>query len=99
MSDIYANYHSVALSGTQDHKTGIETGIATASTIHQITCLANGTIIITPMAGPSFSWTATAGQSLNVVVKSTTVSSGTFIGFKAKFVFPQGRGTSAGWQY
>lgn len=97
---LYANFQSVALTGTQNHHTGIETGIVTATTIHQIVCLATGSIIITPMAGPAFTWSPTVvNQTIDVVVKATTVSSGTFIGFKAKFVPAQGRGTSAGWQY
>jgi len=98
--NIYANYEVVALTGTQTHKTGIETGIVTATTIHEIFCLSAGTIAITPAKGSSFSWAATAGQSINVVVKATTVSSGTFIGFKSKQVFPQGsRGPENGFSY
>ena len=97
MANIYENWEAVTLTGTINFVTGRETGLITATTIHQVFCLTAGTIIITPMAGNTFSWGATAGQSVNVVVKSITVSSGTFVGFKAKHVPPQGRGSSAGW--
>ncbi len=99
MSTIHANYESVALTGTMNFATGKETGFITATTIHQIVCLGAGTIVITPMAGPSFSWAPTViGTTINVMVKSITVSSGTFIGFKAKHIPPQGRGSSGGWE-
>ncbi len=96
---IYANYEVVSLTGTQTFPTGKETGIITATSIHQVFCLGAGTIIITPEKGPAFSWAATAGQSIDVVTKGTTVSSGTFIGFRSKLIPNQGRGSSAGWQY
>lgn len=99
MATIHGNYEVVTLSGTQSHLTGRETGYVTATTIHQIFCLAPGSILITPMAGSGFTWTATAGQSVDVMTSATKVNSGTFIGFRAKFVPPQGRGSSAGWQY
>ncbi len=82
----YANYEAIALSGTQSHTTGRETGTITAATVHQIFCLATGSITITPMKGQPFTWaTATNGQSIDVLTKSTTVNSGTFIAFRAKF--------------
>lgn len=93
--NIYANYEVVALSGTQSHVTGRETNFITATTIHQIYCLGAGTIIITPMKGPSFSWAATTNISLDVMVKATTVSSGTFIAFRSKLQGGQGRMTPA----
>ncbi len=80
----YANYEVVALSGTQSHTTGKENGYVTASTIHEIYCLSAGAIIITPLKGAPFTWNATTNASLNVLVKATTVSSGTFIGFRGK---------------
>lgn len=97
MADIYANYEAVTLTGTINFPTGRETGLITATTVHQVFCLSNGTVVITPMVGNPISWAATAGQSMNVLVKSITVSSGSFVGFKAKHVPPQGRGSSGGW--
>ena len=91
----YANYESIALSGTQSHSTGRETGTITATTVHQIFCLVAGTVIITPMKGSPFSFIATAGQSIDVLTKSTTVSSGTFIAFRAKFQGAQFFGNGA----
>ena len=97
MAQIFANYEAVTLTGTITFSTGRETGLVTATTVHQIFCLTTGTVIITPLAGNTFSWAATAGQSIDVLVKSVTVSSGAFVGFKSKHIPPQGRGTSAGW--
>jgi hypothetical protein len=84
MASIHANFETVALSGTQSHYTGRETGVISSTTIHQIYCLSAGSIIITPLKGPSFTWAATINTSIDVLVKATTVSSGTFIGFKSK---------------
>jgi len=97
MSQIFANYEAVSLTGTMTFSTGRETGLITATTVHQIFCLANGSITVAPLGGGSFTWTATSGQSMDVLVKTITVNSGTFIGFKSKHVPPQGRGTSNGW--
>lgn len=94
--DIYANYEPIALSGTQTHGTGREsgTGIMSACSPHQIFCLTTGSITIVPLKGDSFTWSsATAGQSINVVVKSTTVNSGAFVAFRSKFINPQFFGT------
>lgn len=100
MGNIQANFESIILSGgTFNFPTGIETGIVTANTIHQIFCLSSGTIIISAMKGNPFTWAATAGQSIDVLVKTVTVSSGTFIGFRAKQVYAQNRSTAAGYQY
>lgn len=97
MSQIFANYEAVNLSGTITFSTGKETGLITATTIHQIFCLTNGAVVVTALGGGSFTWTATAGQSMDVLVKTITVSSGSFIGFRAKHIPPQGRGSSGGW--
>jgi len=91
MASIHANFEVVALSGTQSHPTGRETNVITATTIHQIYCLAAGAIVITPMKGPSFTWNASINTSMDVLVKATTVSSGTFIAFRSKLDFGQGR--------
>ena len=57
----------------------------TASTVHQVFCLQAGTAVITAMGGGTFSWPATAGQSMNVVAGNIVVSSGEFVGFRASF--------------
>lgn len=97
MAQIFANYEAVTLTGTMTFSTGKEFGLITATTVHQIFCLTAGTIIVNPVGGGTFTWAATAGQSVDVLVKSLTVSSGTFVGFKSKHMPPQGRGTSNGW--
>jgi hypothetical protein len=80
--NISANFEAINLVGEMGmDKLG--NGL-TASTVHQIFCLGNGSITITPMLGDSFTWNATSGQHINVVTKAVNVSSGTFIGFKAK---------------
>ena len=77
-----ANYQVVNLSGTMD---GGQLGNGvTASTVHEVFCVADGAIDINALGGGSFTFTAVAGQSVKVLVGSLTVNSGTFIGFKAK---------------
>lgn len=56
-----------------------------ASTVHQVFCLSGGTTTITAMGGGTFTWTATAGQSVDVVAGRIVVSSGIFVGFKTSF--------------
>lgn len=80
----YANYEVVTLSGNTSYPTGKETGYVTASTIHEVYCLAAGSITITPLKGSVFTWSATTNSALNVMVKAANVTSGTFIGFRGK---------------
>lgn len=54
----------------------------TASTVHEIYCLAAGTISITAFGGGTASFPMTAGQSVNIMVSSCVVVSGDFVGFK-----------------
>lgn len=82
----YANYEAVSLSGS-----GISiypfdsSNYRTGTTVHQVFCLSTGSITITPMMGVPFTWAASAGQSIDVLCSAVTVSSGNFIGFRAKF--------------
>ena len=80
-----ANYHVITLSGTKTLG-NLGNGI-TASTVHQIYCLETGVINITPMMGEAFNWSATTNSSIDIVPSNIIVSSGSFIGIKAKF-FP-----------
>jgi len=58
----------------------------TASTVHQVYCLSNGNATIQALGGGgAFTWTATAGQFIDVEVGALTVNSGTFVGFKERF--------------
>ncbi len=69
----------------------------TASTVHQIFCLTGGAITITAKGGGTFTWTATSGQSINVVVGRCVVASGLFVGFKS--AYQPGYGQSLGASY
>lgn len=81
------NYEVKTLTGTMTAGQ-LGDGI-TGATVHEIFCLTTGAITITPLKGDIFSWSATAGQSIKVMVKAITVSSGSFIGFKTQFSPPQ----------
>lgn len=88
MAQTYANYQVVSLSGngfTNNVFPYDSSNYRTATTVHQIFCLGTGVATIFPMAGPSFVWSATTNTSIDVLVSAVTVSSGTFIGFKARF--------------
>lgn len=78
------NYKSKLLSpGT--YTTGDLGNGLTASTVHEVFCLTSGDITITPLGGGDrFTWSATAGQSMKVVVGNCTVAGGAeFVGFKS----------------
>lgn len=77
------NYEAISLSGTMLSDV-LGNGIS-ANTVHQIYCLAAGSITITAMGGGTFTWApATANVSIDVVPSKVVVSSGTFIGFRTK---------------
>jgi len=54
----------------------------TATTVHQVFCVSAGTISMTALGGGTFTWGATAGQSIDISLGSCIVSSGLFVGFK-----------------
>lgn len=78
------NYEAKPLP-TGSYTTGDLGNGITASTVHQIFCLSDGSITVTAIGGGTFTWAATAGQSMNVLIGSCTVASGEFVGFKAQF--------------
>jgi len=57
----------------------------TASTIHEVFCLTAGDVTISALGGGTFTWSATAGQSVKVMCGQVVVSSGIFVGFKTAF--------------
>jgi len=57
----------------------------TASTVHQVFCTTSGTVTITAMGGGKFTWSATAGQKVDVVCANIVVTSGEFVGFKENY--------------
>jgi hypothetical protein len=77
-----ANYKAIPLTGTMGEDV-LGNGV-TGTSVHQVYCLAAGAIQITAAGGGTFTWNATTNASIDVVVKSVTVTTGTFIGFKAK---------------
>jgi len=88
MGQTYANYQVVSFSGggaTTNVYPFDSSNYRTATTVHQMYCLATGVATIYPLAGPSFVWSATTNSSLDVLISAATVPSGTFIGFKARF--------------
>lgn len=80
--NIKANYKVIPLVGTMDLN-DLGDGV-TGSSVHQVYCLSDGSIDITALGGGTFTWSGTTNSSIDVVVKSINVNSGTFIGFKSK---------------
>jgi len=77
------NYEAVPMSaGT--YNVGVLGNNMTASTVHEIYCLVNGSATITARGGGKFDWPATAGQSIKVMPSQVIVSSGSFVGFRAQ---------------
>ncbi len=79
-----ANYQSTLLSGSMNLSPFNADNYRTGNTYHEILCLSDGSITIYPLKGDSFTWNATSGLKLNVLLSSTTVNSGNFLAFKAK---------------
>lgn len=88
MSLPYANYQVVSFAGggaTTNVFPFDSSNYRTGTTVHQIYCLSAGVATIYPMMGPRFIWSGGTNTSIDVLVSAVTVSSGTFIGFKARF--------------
>jgi len=82
MMNISANFSVINLSG-QMGLSELGDGI-TATTVHRVYCLDSGSIEIEAIGGGSFTWAASTNDYIDIMVRSIDVSSGTFIGFKAK---------------
>ena len=83
MATYNTNYEIVPLtSGTYD--VGALGNNLTASTVHQIYCLTAGSITITATGGGQATIPMLAGQTFDCMVRQVIVSSGTYIGFRAK---------------
>ncbi len=80
--NISANFSVINLSG-QMGMNELGDGI-TATTVHRVYCLNAGSIEIEAIGGGSFVWAASTNDYMDVMVRSIDISSGTFIGFKAK---------------
>ena len=83
MATFNTNYQALNLSVGSYTIGDLGNGL-TASTIHQIFCVSGGTITMTALGGGTFTWGATAGQSINILLGSCSVASGLFIGFKSQ---------------
>ena len=80
-----SNYIAFPLT-TGTYETGQLGDGMSASSIHTVYCLTNGNATISALGGGgSFTWAATAGQSIDVEVGRFVVNSGTYVGFKEHF--------------
>lgn len=77
------NYSILALSGAQNLAAQGYNG-ATATTVHEVFCTANGSIEITAIGGGTATFPLTVGQSVKILVGSYDISSGSFVGFRSK---------------
>jgi len=80
--NISANFSVVNLEGSMG-VSQLGDGLS-AATVHRVYCLDAGSIEIEAMGGGTFEFNATTNEYIDVVVRSVTVNSGTFIGFKSK---------------
>ena len=83
MANHNANYIAMNLAVGAYGPAEIGNGIS-ATTIHQVFCITDGSITISALGGGTFTWSATAGQKVDVLTSKLTVVSGAFVGFKTK---------------
>jgi len=50
--------------------------------VHQVYCIAPGTVIVNAVGGGQATFILTANEKVDIVTRRVEVSSGTFIGFK-----------------
>lgn len=75
-----ANYEIVSLSsGANEFPLSGNT-----STIHQVYCVADGSVTVKAVGGGSATFTLVANEKVDVLTRSINVGGGTFIGFRAK---------------
>jgi hypothetical protein len=80
--NISANFSVINLNG-QMGLNELGDGVS-ATTVHRVYCLDAGSIEIEAMGGGTFTWEASKNDYIDVMVRSIDVSTGIFIGFKAK---------------
>ena len=80
------NYEIVPLTGGTYTLGQLGDGL-TGSSVHEIYCLTTGSIDITALGGGTATFPMTAGQSVKVVTAGVKITSGTYVGFRAKFQF------------
>ena len=84
-----ANYEAINITSASTFSY-VDAMPTTATTVHQIFCLTAGSITITALGGGQFTWAATSGQEINVLVAIASATTGSFIGFRSKFYATQG---------
>jgi len=77
------NYKAIPLSSGTFTTAELGDGM-TSPAVHVVYCLSDGNATITALGGGEFTWTATAGQSINVQVGKFVINSGTYVGFKER---------------
>lgn len=78
------NYQAIKLSAGQTYTTADLGNGITASTVNHLFCISGGTITFTPLGGTStFTWGATSGQYMDIILGSCSVASGEFAAFKS----------------
>lgn len=80
------NYEIVPLTGGTYNMSQLGDGLS-AATVHEIYCLTSGTIQITALGGGTATFALTANQSVKVLAVGVTITSGTYVGFRAKNQF------------
>ncbi len=86
------NFKAVNLLSGNTYTAGDLGNGLTASTVHQIFCLSDGSIKITAIGGGTFTWAASTSDYIDVIVGQCTVNSGEFVGFKAQMGWVPFRG-------
>ena len=54
------------------------------STIHQVYCVADGSVTITALGSGTATFAMTANEKVDVMTRNVKVVGGTFVGFRAK---------------
>ncbi|GIV43993.1 MAG: hypothetical protein KatS3mg035_1116 [Bacteroidia bacterium] len=84
MATFNTNYQIVPLTTAGTYGPDVLGDGLTATTVHEIYCLTPGSITITASGGGKATIPMTAGQSVKCMVREVIVTSGTYIGFRAK---------------
>ena len=79
------NHKAIILAAGQSYNLAQLGNGITASTVHEVFCVSAGTISLTAIGGGTFTWGATAGQSIDIILGGCSVTSGQFVGFKTSY--------------
>jgi hypothetical protein len=84
MATFNTNYQAINLRSGSSYSANTLGNGYTATTVHQVFCVSAGTITMTALGGGTFTWGATAGQSIDILLGYCSVASGLFVGFKSQ---------------